>query len=247
MSDPRGLRLSVIGTGYLGATHAVAMAEAGFEVLGLDVDEAKIESLRQAVVPFYEPGLQELLARHIASGRLRFTTSYEEVAEFADVHFLSVGTPESPRNYAADLSYVNAAIDSLAPLLTRAATVVGKSTVPVGTAERLADRLRELAPAGADVELVWNPEFLREGFAVQDTLRPDRIVIGVEAPHQDGSPTPGEIVMRQVYAHMIEAGSPFLVMDFATAEMVKVAANSFLATKISFINAMVLLSSYVFN
>ncbi len=238
MLSAQPLRLTVIGTGYLGATHAAAMAEAGFEVLGVDVDEAKVRSLSNGEVPFYEPGLQELLTKHIENGRLRFTTSYAEAADFGDVHFLGVGTPESPQNYAADMRYVNAAVDSLAPLLTRPATVVGKSTVPVGTAARVADRFRELAPVGDQITLVWNPEFLREGYAVEDTLRPDRIVIGVESPNPDGSATSGEAVMRQVYASMIEAGSPFLVADYPTAEMVKVAANSFLATKISFVNAM---------
>ncbi len=233
-----GVRLTVVGTGYLGATHAAAMAEAGFEVLGVDVDEAKVESLRRGVVPFFEPGLQEILGDHSSSGRLRFTTSFDEAAEFGDVHFIGVGTPESRLNYAADLSYVNAAVDSLGRRLTRQATVVGKSTVPVGTAQQLAGRLRELAPAGDDVTLVWNPEFLREGFAVEDTLRPDRIVIGVEAPDAPGEPSRGEQVMRHVYGPMLAAGTPFLVVDYATAEMVKVAANSFLATKISFINAM---------
>ncbi len=230
------MRLTVIGTGYLGATHAAEDAEAGFEVLGLDVDEAKVAALRSGSLPFYEPGLSELITKHLQTGRLRFTTSYEEAAQFGDVHFLAVGTPESPQNYAADMRYVHAAVDSLAPLLDRPAVVVGKSTVPVGTAQELSHRIRHLAPAGDAVNLVWNPEFLREGFAVQDTLAPDRIVIGVEST-ADGVGT-GEKVMREVYGSMIEAGTPFLVVDYPTAEMVKVAVNSFLATKISFINAM---------
>ena len=237
MSDV--LRITVIGTGYLGATHAAAMAESGFEVLGVDVDPAKVAALSRGEVPFYEPGLSELLARNVASGRLRFTTDYAEAAEFGDLHFIGVGTPQHPRTNAADLSQVDAAIDSLAPLLRRPCTVVGKSTVPVGTAGVLRERLQALAPAGDDVDLVWNPEFLREGFAVADTLTPDRIVIGVAEPAGPGEPpTRDEAIMRAVYAPMIEWGSPFLVMDYATAELVKVAANSFLATKISFINAM---------
>ncbi len=237
MSD--ALRITVIGTGYLGATHAAAMAESGFEVLGVDVDPAKVAALSRGEVPFYEPGLSELLARNVASGRLRFTTDYAEAAEFGDLHFIGVGTPQHPRTNAADLSQVDAAIDSLAPLLRRPCTVVGKSTVPVGTAGVLRERLQALAPAGDDVDLVWNPEFLREGFAVADTLTPDRIVIGVAEPAGPGEPpTRDEAIMRAVYAPMIEWGSPFLVMDYATAELVKVAANSFLATKISFINAM---------
>jgi len=233
------LRITVIGTGYLGATHAAAMAESGFEVLGVDVDPAKVAALSRGEVPFYEPGLSELLARNVASGRLRFTTDYAEAAEFGDLHFIGVGTPQHPRTNAADLSQVDAAIDSLAPLLRRPCTVVGKSTVPVGTAGVLRERLQALAPAGDDVDLVWNPEFLREGFAVADTLTPDRIVIGVAEPAGPGEPpSRDEAIMRAVYAPMIEWGSPFLVMDYATAELVKVAANSFLATKISFINAM---------
>ena len=233
------VRMTVIGTGYLGATHAAAMAESGFEVLGVDVVPAKVEALSRGEVPFFEPGLSELLAKHVASGRLRFTTSFAEAADFGDLHFLAVGTPQHPRTNAADLSQLDAAVGSLAPLLQRPCTVIGKSTVPVGTARGLRERLHQLAPAGSGVDLVWNPEFLREGYAVEDTLTPDRIVIGLHDPATPGtSPSRDELVMRQVYAAMIESGSPFLVMDYPTAELVKVAANSFLATKISFINAM---------
>jgi len=223
-------RLSVIGTGYLGATHAVCMVELGYEVIGVDVDEAKIESLRQGTVPFFEPGLPELLAKHADSGRLRFTTDYAEAAEFADVHFVCVGTPQQKGQYAADLSYVEAAFRSLAPHLTRKSLVVGKSTVPAGTAVRMQQVLTDLAPC-KEVELAWNPEFLREGFAVEDTLRPDRLVFGV---HSEWA----EQAIRSAFKPVIEAGTPVIVTDFATAELVKVAANSFLATKISFINAM---------
>lgn len=236
--SPQPPRLTVIGTGYLGATHAAAMAECGFEVLGLDVDEAKIAALRAGDVPFYEPGLAELLRKHVSRGRLRFTTDYAEVAEFGDVHFLGLGTPQHPRTNAADLRQVKGAVRSLAPLLRRPAVVVGKSTVPVGTAAQLARELRSAAPAGDAIDLVWNPEFLREGYAVADTLNPNRIVVGLGEAPVPGRVTPAEATMRTVYASMIEAGSPFLVMDYATAELVKVAANSFLATKISFINAM---------
>ncbi len=225
------LRLSVIGTGYLGATHAACMAELGFEVIGYDVDEAKISALRDGRVPFYEPGLPELLTKHVESGRLTFTTDITKVAAFADVHFICVGTPQKAGSYAADLTYVRAAVESLAPLLDRACLVVGKSTVPSGTAAQLAERIAELAPGKGTVELAWNPEFLREGFAVKDTLRPERLVIGVTSPR-------AEKVLREVYEPLTDQGIPLIVTDYATAELVKVAANSFLATKISFINAM---------
>jgi UDPglucose 6-dehydrogenase len=224
-------RLTVIGTGYLGATHAACMAELGFEVLGIDVDAAKVEQLSSGHTPMYEPGLEDLLRRNVDSGRLRFTTSYEDVAQFGSVHFLCVGTPQKEGENAADMRYVDAALDGLLPLLSSHCTIVGKSTVPVGTAERIAGRIRAEAPAGDDIDLVWNPEFLREGFAVADTLHPDRLVLGTTSAR-------GEATMREVYARQIEAGAPVVVTDLATAQLVKVAANAFLATKISFINAM---------
>ncbi|WP_243725818.1 UDP-glucose dehydrogenase family protein [Actinomadura rubrisoli] len=212
------------------------MADLGFEVLGLDVDEEKVARLSAGDLPFYEPGLEPLLRRGLASGRLRFTSSYAEAAEFGDVHFLCVGTPQKAGEYAADLSYVNGAVDALAPLLRRPCLLVGKSTVPVGTAERLAGTLARLAPAGGDAVLAWNPEFLREGFAVQDTLHPDRIVAGL--PAEQGAAEHAEKVLREVYATMLAAGVPFITADYPTSELVKVSANAFLATKISFINAM---------
>ncbi|MFD9881401.1 UDP-glucose dehydrogenase family protein [Streptomyces alboflavus] len=230
------LKITVIGTGYLGATHAAAMAELGFEVIGLDVVPEKIETLRRGEVPMYEPGLDELLRKHVAgiegsTGRLRFTMDWAEAADFGDVHFVCVNTPQKHGEYACDMSYVDAAMESLAKHLTKPALVVGKSTVPVGSAERIAARLAELAPAGGEVELAWNPEFLREGFAVNDTLHPDRIVVGVRSER-------AEKILREVYATPVAEGSPFIVTDFPTAELVKTSANSFLATKISFINAM---------
>ncbi|TMR03487.1 UDP-glucose/GDP-mannose dehydrogenase family protein [Actinomadura soli] len=229
-------RLTVIGTGYLGATHAACMADLGFEVLGLDVDEERIARLAAGDLPFYEPGLEPVLRRGLESGRLRFTSSYADAAEFGDVHFLCVGTPQKAGEYAADLSYVDAAIGSLAPLLLRPCLIVGKSTVPVGTAARLAETLAKTAPAGGDAVLAWNPEFLREGFAVQDTLHPDRIVAGL--PADQGAAEHAEKALREIYRTMIAAGTPFITSDYATAELVKVSANAFLATKISFINAM---------
>ncbi|GGP94127.1 UDP-glucose dehydrogenase family protein [Streptosporangium pseudovulgare] len=224
-------RLTMVGTGYLGATTSACMAELGFEVLGVDVDAEKIARLQAGDLPIHEPGLEEILRRNLAAGRLRFTTSFEEAAAFGDVHFLCVGTPQKAGEYGADVSYLDAAIEALAPHLQRECLVVGKSTVPVGTAQRLADKLVRLAPIGAGAELAWNPEFLREGYAVQDTLQPDRIVLGVASDK-------AEKVMREVYASMLEAGTPMVITDYPTAELVKVAANAFLATKISFINAM---------
>lgn len=221
------LRMSVIGTGYLGATHAACMAELGFEVIGMDTDPAKIERLRAGEVPFYEPGLDEVLKRNVANGRLRFTDSYEEAAKFGDVHFICVGTPQTAGANAADMSQVRGSVAGLAPHLRADALVVGKSTVPVGTADEIAETLAK----GPGCEVAWNPEFLREGFAVEDTLHPDRLVVGVRSAR-------AEQILREVYATMIADGTPFVVTDFPTAELVKVAANSFLATKISFINAM---------
>ncbi|MFE3189141.1 UDP-glucose dehydrogenase family protein [Nocardia sp. NPDC059240] len=224
------LRISVIGTGYLGATHAAGMAELGFEVLGVDNNEAKAAALSVGKVPFHEPGLPELLAGHVAGGRLRFGTSLVEAAEFADVHFLCVGTPPGV-NGAADLSQLYSALDGLVPHLTRNCLIVGKSTVPVGTAEALTARIAELAPEGISVDLAWNPEFLREGHAVFDTLHPNRLVFGVTTPD-------AEWALRQVYSTPIAAGSPVVITNLPTAELIKVSANAFLATKISFINAM---------
>ncbi len=224
------MKITVIGCGYLGATHAACMAELGHDVLGVEVDPRKRDLLTAGKVPFYEPGLEDLLATHVASGRLTFTDSIEEAAAFADLHFVCVGTPQLASSMGADVSYVEAAVTGLAPHLTRPATVVGKSTVPVGTAHRMAAILADLAPVGAEAELVWNPEFLREGFAVKDTLEPDRVVLGVGSERSERE-------LRDFYAPILETGTPLIVTDYATAELVKVSANAFLATKISFINA----------
>lgn len=226
-------RIAVFGTGYLGATHAACMAELGHDVLGVDVDSAKLAKLEVGELPFYEPGLEEVLQRNIAAGRLRFTSSYDEAANFADIHFLGVGTPQKKGEFAADLKYVDAVIAGLAPLITSPAVIFGKSTVPVGTANRLGELARKLSPAGNDLEVAWNPEFLREGFAVQDTLHPDRLVLGVDRDR----PGRAEDVAREVYSTLLEEDIPFIVTDLATAELVKTSANAFLATKISFINA----------
>lgn len=229
------MRLSVIGCGYLGAVHAASMAQLGHEVIGIDVDLKKIEALRAGRAPFYEPGLPELLTEVGATGRLTFSTDMAEAAG-SDVHFICVGTPQVHGEFRADLTYVNSAVESLRPHLRAGDVVAGKSTVPVGTAEAIAEALAE---TGATV--VWNPEFLREGFAVEDTLHPDRLVYGLPTD-EDGEPTAegamARKVLDEVYATPLSEDIPLVVTDYATAQLVKVAANSFLATKISFINAM---------
>ncbi|HEX5332029.1 MAG TPA: UDP-glucose/GDP-mannose dehydrogenase family protein [Cellulomonas sp.] len=230
LDDAPGLRISVYGTGYLGATHAVAMAELGFQVMGVDTDVHKVEALAAGKVPFYEPGLPELLEKQLATGRLHFSADLAAAAAWGDVHFICVGTPQQKTSHAANLSYVESAVSTVARNLTKDALVVGKSTVPVGTAAGLRTLVAQLAPAGVEVELVWNPEFLREGKAVNDTLHPDRIVVG-------GASARAEATMRQVYATPIAEGTPVVMTDLPTSELVKVSANAFLATKISFINA----------
>jgi UDPglucose 6-dehydrogenase len=225
------MKISVIGCGYLGAVHASAMAELGHEVVGIDVDDSKIAALSEGRTPFFEPGLPEVLTSALSSGRLRFSTDIAEAAG-AEVHFVAVGTPQKKGSNAADLTYVDAAVEALLPFLSAGDLVVGKSTVPVGTAARLATLIED---AGSGATLAWNPEFLREGFAVQDTISPDRLVYGV------GAGEAGERAVLQlnaVYAAATAAETPLVVTDYATAELVKVAANAFLATKISFINAM---------
>jgi len=224
------LRLTVVGLGYLGLTHAVCMADLGHDVLAIDVDPARVAKAATGEAPFFEPGLEPLLRKNLEAGRLRFTTSYSEVGAFGHLHFVCVGTPQSADG-SADLRYACAAVDALAPYLTSRCLVVGKSTVPVGTARMLLRRLRERSPAADQVELAWNPEFLREGTAVQDSLSPDRFVFGVTSSWSADQ-------LRNVYAAPLWNGAPSLVMDLETAELVKMAANSFLATKISFINAM---------
>jgi len=223
-----GLRLTVLGSGYLGITHAASMASLGFDVLGVDTDRRKVGQLNDGQLPIYEPGLEELLRDGLAAGRVRFTTSYQEAAALGDVHFICTGTPQRPGSNQADLSQVHACVAALAPLLDRPCLVVGKSTVPVGTARRLAAELSHACPGA---ELAWNPEFLREGNAVADTLSPDRIVVGVTSSR-------AEEILRQVYARPLAAGTPFIVTTLETAELAKAAANAFLATKVSFINAM---------
>lgn len=225
------MRVAVIGTGYLGAVHAAGMAQLGFETVGVDVDQAKVDRLQAGTSPFYEPDFEPILAEQVASGRLRFTTDFSQISD-ADVVFIGVGTPQKADSHAADLTYIDSAIASITPHLKDGALVAGKSTVPVGTAQRLAEYVAEHTADGVTAELAWNPEFLREGFAVQDTLHPDRLVFGVTSDR-------AESILREVYARTIEQdGTPVVVTDLPTAELVKVAANSFLATKISFINAM---------
>jgi UDPglucose 6-dehydrogenase len=225
------MKISVIGLGYLGAVHAAAMADFGHEVVGIDIDPNKVAALAAGIPPFFEPGLPEILQAGLRSGRLSFSTDICS-ARGAAVHFLAVGTPQKPGEAAADMKYVDAAIESLIPHLSEGDLIVGKSTVPVGTAGRLASTVAARKPGAI---LAWNPEFLREGFAVEDTMSPDRLVYGVP----DG---PSGIVAREllnkVYEVALSRATPLVVTDYATAELVKVSANAFLATKLSFINAM---------
>lgn len=231
------MRISVIGCGYLGAVHAACMAELGHDVVGLDVDQRKIDMLSKGEAPFHEPGFPEVLKRGVSEGRLRFTTDPTEIAN-AEIHFIGVGTPQLPGRLGADLSYVNAAIETICSVATpdpsgTPALIAGKSTVPVGTATRLAEIA---ASSGKNLLVVWNPEFLREGHAVQDTLAPDRLVYGLPDDRELG--LGAKAVLDECYAPILATGTPLVVANYPTAELVKVAANSFLATKISFINAM---------
>ena len=219
--------LSVLGTGYLGTTFAACMSSLGFEVIGVDTDTQKVERLSKGDLPFFEPGLEEIVIAELASGRLTFTTDFSK-AKNADVHFICVGTPQRDDGLAADLKYVFASVDGITPFLKSGSLVVGKSTVPVGTAQKIREQLAVTAP---QVEVAWNPEFTREGFAVEDSLRPDRIVIGVTSDR-------AEQILKEAYAPLLEIGTPWIRADLPTTELVKMAANSFLATKISFINAM---------
>ena len=221
------LILSVVGCGYLGATHAACMSSLGFTVVGVDTDPEKVALLQSGKLPFYEPGLDTLLEQEMKTGRLSFTTDFSAVKD-ADVHFVCVGTPQSKDGLAADLTYVKSAVAAIAPHLKDGSLVVGKSTVPVGTAQALRAELAKIAP---QADLAWNPEFLREGFAVEDTLTPNRLVVGVANDR-------AEEILKEVYEPVIALGTPWIRADLPTSELVKVAANSFLATKISFINAM---------
>ncbi len=223
------MKITVIGLGYLGATHAIAMAELGHEVIGIEPNPKRLGDLQSGVIPFHEPGLPEALAKVLAQGNIKFKENHDEESFEADMHFLCVGTPQLPGSYAANTEYLFSAVEALAPYLREDAVVAGKSTVPVGTSAALTAALA--AKVGFEPHLAWNPEFLREGTALEDSLRPDRIVIGVNDERS-------EELLRKVYEPITDLGTPFLVTDIPTAELVKVAANSFLATKISFINAM---------
>lgn len=225
------MRISVIGCGYLGAVHAACMAKLGHDVVGIDVDSEKISTLAAAKAPFYEPGLEDLLQEVQETGRLTFSTDMS-LAKGSQIHFICVGTPQKLGENGADLTYVNAALDSLLPYLEPDNLIVGKSTVPVGTAGSLEGRILETEPTA---HLVWNPEFLREGHAVADTISPDRFVYGVGNGSEEH---PAVAVLDEVYSSPLSQGTPRIVTDHPTAELVKTAANSFLATKISFINAM---------
>jgi UDPglucose 6-dehydrogenase len=203
------------------------MSSLGFTVVGVDTDPEKVALLQSGKLPFYEPGLDTLLEQEMKTGRLSFTTDFSAVKD-ADVHFVCVGTPQVKDGLAADLTYVKSAVSAIAPYLKNGSLVVGKSTVPVGTAQALRAELSKIAP---QADLAWNPEFLREGFAVEDTLTPNRLVVGVANDR-------AEEILKEVYEPVIALGTPWIRADLPTSELVKVAANSFLATKISFINAM---------
>ncbi|MDR1431768.1 MAG: UDP-glucose/GDP-mannose dehydrogenase family protein [Propionibacteriaceae bacterium] len=232
MDQGNVVRASVIGCGYLGAVHAASLAALGHEVVGVDVDQDKIALLARGEAPFFEPGLADLLQAGMSAGKLRFSTDFAAAAD-CQLHFLAVGTPQMRGSQAADLTFIHAAVDALLPWLRPGAVVVGKSTVPVGTARELADKIAAAVPGAL---LAWNPEFLREGFAVEDTLRPDRIVYGLPADAAEAEAA--KALLDQLYAKPLASGCPLISTDYQTAELVKVAANSFLATKISFINAM---------
>ncbi|MUL46971.1 UDP-glucose/GDP-mannose dehydrogenase family protein [Mycobacterium sp. CBMA293] len=222
------MKMSVIGTGYLGAVHAACMAHVGHEVVAYDTDASKIKALSAGTSPFFEPGFNELLSTVLATGRLRFTQSLQDAVSGASVHFVCVGTPQLAGSDAADIRYVDNAIRAVAAAADCEGLIVGKSTVPVGTAQRLA---AEVATTSSQLEVAWNPEFLREGKAIEDTLQPDRLVFGVTSEY-------AEKTLQEVYGALLDSGTPYLTADLATSELVKVAANAFLATKISFINAM---------
>lgn len=224
------MKLSVIGTGYLGAVHAACMAQIGHEVVAYDTDASKIAQLSTGTSPFYEPGFDELLAEVLATGRLRFTQSVQEAVSGASVHFVCVGTPQLAGSDAANIEYVDSAFRTVAANADCDGLIIGKSTVPVGTAQRLSGEVAQ-ADSPHRLEVAWNPEFLREGKAIEDTLKPDRLVFGVTSQY-------AEKTLLEVYGSIIEAGTPYLTADLPTSELVKVSANAFLATKISFINAM---------
>lgn len=223
------MKISVVGCGFLGAVYAAGMASLGHDVVGIDIDEQKLERLKAGHSPFFEPGLDELLVKAQNKGSLRFSSDYADTAS-STIHFLCVGTPQLDGSLAADVSFVDAALQSLLPYLKPSDVVVGKSTVPVGTAARLSPMVLD---AGA--ELIWNPEFLREGHAVQDTLHPDRLIYGVRGEEESAAAIAS---LDEAYASMLDEGTVRMIMNFQTAELVKNSANSFLATKISFINAM---------
>jgi UDPglucose 6-dehydrogenase len=228
------MRLAVVGCGYLGVTLAAAMAKLGNEVIGVDVDAAKVISLNRGIAGFFEPDVDELLARHVATGAQAFTTSYREALDFSDVVFLTVGTPPVPGGSHYDLTHLRAAVRQIAAEVRRPTVVIGKSTVQVGTAHDLSRLIRHEYPGSARmIRVAWMPEFVRESSAVTDTLAPSRIVIGIEPGDKDIAH-----LVRKLHGDAVSAGTRFIVTNLATAELAKCAANAFLATKLSFINAM---------
>lgn len=225
------MKLSVIGTGYVGLVTGTCLAEVGNDVLCLDLDASKIKTLHDGGIPIHEPGLLEMVQRNVAAGRLRFTTSIEESVAFGQVQFIAVGTPPD-EDGSADLQYVTAAARNIAKHMTEYKVVVDKSTVPVGTADKVKVAIsEELAKRGVEIPfaVVSNPEFLKEGAAVEDFMRPDRIVVGSEDDKASA-------VMRELYAPFNRNHDRVIVMDVRSAELTKYAANCMLATRISFMN-----------
>lgn len=231
------MNVVMIGVGYVGLVSGACFAEFGATVTCVDVDKAKIERLARGEIPIYEPGLDDLVARNVDQGRFKFTTAFHAPIAEADLVFIAVGTPTRRGDGHADLSYVYAAAQEIARHLHGYTVVVDKSTVPVGTARHVARLIREENPE-ADFDVASNPEFLREGAAISDFMRPDRVVIGVESPR-------AEALLRELYRPLYIIESPIVVTNLESAELIKYASNAFLATKISFINEMAVLCEAV--
>lgn len=231
------MNVVIIGSGYVGLVSGACFAEFGTHVTCVDIDAAKIEALNKGIIPIYEPGLDALVEKNRRQGRLQFTTDYAGTIADADLVFIAVGTPTRRGDGHADLSYVYQAARDIAPHLTGYTVIVDKSTVPVGTARNVKRIIAETSP-GADFDVASNPEFLREGAAITDFMRPDRVVIGVESER-------AQEILQQLYRPLNLIETPILVTGLETAELIKYAANAFLATKVSFINEISMLCEKV--